>query len=112
MPLQSGVLRRRVTVERLADTPANPFGEQAQTADRWSAVRVVWAGVEAISAREIVQSERTQTSITYKVRMRRQDDLTTKDRLRWDGGVLNIQSILLRGQRLEEQELLCAQQVD
>jgi head-tail adaptor len=44
--------------------------------------------------------------------MRAQPDLTTKHRLRWQGGVLNIQSIVLRGARLEEQEILCAEQVD
>jgi len=112
MPLQSGTMRRRVTIERLADRPANAFNETVQTSDRWEEVRSIWAGVEAISAREAVQSDRTQTSVTYKVRMRVQPDLTTKDRLRWQGGILNIQSILLRGLRLEEQEILCAEQVD
>ena len=112
MPLSGGVLRRRVTIERLGDQPANAFGESVQTAANWSPVRTVWAAVDAISSREAVQSDRTQTSVTYKVRMRTQADLTTKDRLRWQGGVLNIQSILLRGVRLEEQEVLCAEQVD
>lgn len=110
--LSAGVLRRRVTIERLTENVANFYGEAQTTADKWSAVRTVWAGVESVTAREAVQSDRTQATITYKVRMRRQADLTSKDRLRWDGGILNIQSILLRGQRLEEQEILCAEQVD
>jgi SPP1 family predicted phage head-tail adaptor len=112
MALPSGSLRRRVVIERLSEQSTNAFGESVQTPDRWLAVRTVWASVEAISAREAVQSERTQTSISYKVRLRTQPDLTTKDRLRWQGGVLNIQSVLLRGNRLEEQEVLCAEQVD
>lgn len=112
MPLAGGTLRRRVTIERLIEAAPNPFGETVTTSDQWSTVRTVWAGVEAISAREAVQSDRTQTSITYKVRLRTQSDLTTKDRLRWQGGILNIQSVLLRGLRLEEQEILCAEQVD
>jgi SPP1 family predicted phage head-tail adaptor len=101
-----------VTIEKLSDQTLNAFGESVQTSDQWIVVRSVWAGVMAINAREIVQSDRTQNTITYKVRMRAQPDLTTKHRLRWQGGVLNIQSIVLRGARLEEQEILCAEQVD
>lgn len=112
MGLTAGTLRRRVTIEKLSEQSLNAFGESVQTADQWVPVRSVWAGVMAITAREAVQSDRTQTSITYKVRLRTQPDLTTKHRLRWQGGVLNIQSILLRGNRLEEQEVLCAEQVD
>jgi SPP1 family predicted phage head-tail adaptor len=112
MVLTAGTMRRRVTIEKLSEQSLNAFGESVQTADQWTVVRTVWAGVMAVSAREAVQSERTQNVITYKVRMRTQPDLTTKHRLRWQGGVLNIQSILLRGNRLEEQEVLCAEQVD
>lgn len=112
MSLSGGALRRRVTVERLSVHSANAFGESIQTPDAWAPVRTVWAAIDAISSREAVQSGRTQTSVTYKVRMRTQPDLTTKDRLRWDGGVLNIQSILLRGNRFEEQEVMCAEQTD
>lgn len=112
MRLTAGTLSERVTIEQLSEQSLNAFGESVQTADQWVAVRSVWAGVTAITAREAVQSDRTQTSITYKVRLRTQPDLTTKHRLRWQGGVLNIQSILLRGNRFEEQEVLCAEQVD
>lgn len=112
MALNSGTLRHRVTIEKLSEQAANAFGETPITPDQWSPVRTVWANVRAISAREVVQSDRTQNTITYTVRLRTQKDLTTKHRLRWQGGVLNIQSILLKGMRLEEQEVLCAEQVD
>ena len=112
MGLNAGTLRRRVTIEKLSEQSLNAYGESVQTSDQWLPVRTVWAGVMAVTAREVVQSDRTQTSITYKVRLRTQTDLTTKHRLRWQGGILNIQSILLRGNRLEEQEVLCAEQVD
>lgn len=112
MPLPSGVMRHRVTIEKLSDQAANFYGETPITPDQWVPLRTVWANVRAITAREAVQSDRTQTTITYTVRLRTQPDLTTKHRLKWQGGILNIQSILLRGQRLEEQEVLCAEQVD
>lgn len=112
MAINSGILRHRVTIERLSEQAANAFGETPVTPDQWMPLRTIWANVRAVSAREAVQSDRTQNTITYMVRVRTQPDLTTKHRLRWQGGVLNIQSILLKGIRLEEQEVLCAEQVD
>lgn len=112
MTLASGVLRHRVTIERLSEQSSNFYGETPITPDQWVPLRTVWANVRPVTAREAVQSDRTQNTITYVVRLRTQADLTTKHRLRWHGGVLNIQSILLKGVRLEEQEVLCAEQVD
>jgi head-tail adaptor len=44
--------------------------------------------------------------------MRRVPNITTRMRLRWNGGVLNIQSIVYRGKQLEDIELLCAEESD
>lgn len=112
MALAAGSMKQRVTLERLREQSVSAFGEQKATPDQWFAVRPMWASVEAFSAREVLQSDRTQATITYTVRIRRQDDITTRDRFRWDGGVLNIQSIQLRGFRKEEMEILCGQEVD
>jgi SPP1 family predicted phage head-tail adaptor len=104
-------MRRRITIEFPPDE-TNQLGEAVVMSDRWTTWKSAWAAVEAVTAREALQSDRTQTAITYKVRLRTLTGLTTRHRIRWQGGILNIQSILLRGQRLEEQELLCAEQVD
>jgi len=116
MPLPAGAARYRFTVERLKPQSTGRFGERKEGAENWFALDRVWGSVEALSAREIVQSDRTQAVITYRVRIRtysgQKAPLTERDRLRWKGGILNIQSIQLRGSRLEEQELLCAQEVD
>lgn len=112
MALPSGAMQRRVTIERPRENAVNAFGESVVTSDQWLPWKTVWASVEAISAREAVQSDRTQTAITYKVRIRTDLTLKTTHRLRWQGGILNIQSIVLRGQRLEEQEILCAEEKD
>jgi SPP1 family predicted phage head-tail adaptor len=105
-------MRRRVTIERPRENAVNALGEAVVTSDQWTPWKTVWAAVDAITAREAVQSARTQTSITYKVRIRTEPELNTKHRIRWQGGILNIQSIMLRGQRLEEQELLCSEETD
>jgi len=112
MPLPSGVMRRRVTIERPRENALNALGEAVVVSDQWMPWKTVWAAVDAITAREAVQADRTQTAITYKVRIRTESSLNTKHRLRWQGGILNIQSIMLRGLRLEEQEILCAEETD
>lgn len=112
MALPAGALRQRVTIERLKPQSTGRLGEQRQTPDRWAPWQEVWASVQAVSGREVIQSDRTQALVTYTVRVRTREGLTPRDRLRWKGLVLNIVSIQLRGLRLEEQEILCSQEVD
>lgn len=113
MALPAGALRHRVTIERVKPQSVGRLGEQRQTPDRWAAWQAnVPANVTAFSAREVVQSDRTQALISYTVRIRTLKGLTPRDRLRWNGIILNIQSIQLRGLRLEEQEILCSQEAD
>lgn len=111
MPLPSGLLNQRVTIERLKpQASSGRFGEQVTTADKWGEVRTVWANVMSVMANELVQSDRATPFIQYRVRIRTQPDLRAKDRLRWAGRVLNIQAVQLRGLRREEQEILCSEE--
>lgn len=110
MPLPAGLMNQRVTIERLRSGTAGRFGEQPTKSTAWSEVRTVWGNVMAITAQEIVQSDRSQAFVQYRVRIRTVPDLRAKDRLRWAGKVLNIQSVQLRGLRREEQEILCTEE--
>lgn len=104
----AGELKRRVVIEQPREA-VNSLGETTLT---WSEFASAWASIEGLSVREIVQSGRQQAVISYKVRMRRVPGITTRMRLRWNGGVLNIQSILYRGKQLEDIEVLCAEESD
>lgn len=104
----AGDLKRRVVVEQPREA-VNNLGETTLT---WSEYVTTWAAIEGLSVREIVQSGRQQSVISYKVHMRRVPGITTRMRLRWNGGVLNIQSIVYRGKQLEDIELLCAEEAD
>jgi SPP1 family predicted phage head-tail adaptor len=104
----AGDLKRRVVIEQPREA-VNALGETTLT---WVVYATTWASVEGLNAREIVQSGRQQSVISYKVRMRRVPGITTRMRLRWNGGVLNVQSVLYRGSQLEDIELLCAEEAD
>jgi len=110
MPLPAGVMNQRVTIERLKQQAAGRFGEKITTSNQWDAVRTVWANVMSMTANELLQSDRSQAFIQYRVRIRTVPELRAKDRLRWAGRVLNIQGIQLRGLRREEQEILCSEE--
>lgn len=110
MPLPAGLMNQRITIERLRPNSSGRFGEQITTHDKWSAVRTVWGAVFALTASEMLQSDRTQAFIQYRVRIRTISDLRAKDRLKWAGRILNIQAVQLRGLRREEQEILCMEE--
>lgn len=110
MPLPAGLMNQRVVIERLKPQSTGRFGEQVTSSDKWAEMRTVWAAVFSVNANEIVQSDRAQAFIQYKVRIRTIPELRTKDRLRWAGRILNIQAIQLRGLRREEQEILCTEE--
>jgi len=104
----AGDLKRRVVIEQPREA-VNSLGETTLT---WATFTTAWAAIEGLNVREIVQSGRQQSVISYKVKMRRVPGLTTRMRLQWNGGVLNIQSILYRGAQLEDVEVLCAEEAD
>lgn len=110
MPLPAGLMNQRLTIERLKPQAAGRFGEQITNAAQWYEVRTVWGNVLAITANELIQSDRAVPFIQYRVRIRTSPDLKAKDRLRWAGRVLNIQAVQLRGLRREEQEILCTEE--
>lgn len=104
----AGDLKRRVVIEQPRES-SNNLGE---TTLAWVTYATAWASVEGLTAREIVQSGRQQGIISYRVRMRRVPGITQRMRLRWNGGVLNIQSVVYRGKQLEDIEMLCAEEAD
>jgi SPP1 family predicted phage head-tail adaptor len=108
MGTPAGKYRYRIIIQEMRDEP-NGLGEVVPVPhDRLP----VWARVEALMAREYLAADRTKSSVSYKVTMRSLAWLTTKHRLLWNGRILNIQSVLYRGERMEEQEMFCAEEID
>lgn len=112
MPTPAGRKRFRISVERIRPQSVGRLGEQKQAPKNWQEWKRVWASIEALSAREIVQSDRAQSVISFRIVITALPGLTERDRIRWKGGVLNIVSIQPRGYRQEDQELLCTQEKD
>ena len=95
--IRSGDLTERVTIQASSET-INSLGEAVFA---WSDVATVWASVEGVSSREALLAGRQDTSITHRVRLRHNSNLTHASRLVWRGRVLEIVSLLEYDHRTE-----------
>jgi SPP1 family predicted phage head-tail adaptor len=76
--LNAGILNQRVRIERHTQVGNDPrYGPIKE----WQSVDVVWAAVVQDSAAETSSTPGTISSRSYTLRMRRQPDLTEKDRI-------------------------------
>ena len=107
MAIDPGRLRERVTIQQATAT-RNRIGETVQT---WGAFAEVWASVDGLSGREVLQSGQQRAEVTHRVGMRYVDGMTQQMRLSWRGRILEITSLLEHNNRTEH-ELLCVEAID
>ncbi len=87
--VRAGKLRNRVVIQ--TNTPSdNGFGEPVVS---WATLATVWAEVETMNGSEALASgaERTEAPVVFLFRYR--SDVTTDNRLSWDGGLYDIESL-------------------
>lgn len=75
MSLEAGKLRHRVRIERrdyVLDSNGDPWQDPqtGATIRQWTEVATVWADVDAVSAREFMQSKATQGEISARIVIR------------------------------------------
>lgn len=104
--IDTGRMRHRVTLEAEVTAP-NPFGEQVPS---WQAEAVVWASVEPLSGREVLQADQLQSQVTHRVWIRWRQGVEANKRFRHRGRALNILSVHDRDERRELLECLCVEQ--
>lgn len=86
----SGTLRHRVLIQQQVTTRDSDGIEQTA----WVDVATVWASVEPLSAREFIQSGKTQSAVTARITMRYRDGLLPSMRLVHRGEIFNIAGLL------------------
>lgn len=90
--IKSGLLRERVTVQAPATTQ-NVMGEAELS---WEDVGEVFASVEGLSAREILQAMQANAIVTHRIRIRFFPGITHQHRLVWRGRMMEIASVVER----------------
>ncbi len=103
-----GDMRYRVTIQRAAVTR----GELGAQVDGWSTGREVWAGVtyraagsdERTAGKQVVSRNRVDVTLR-----RESGPITATDRVIFQGEVLQVDSVLRTGERMEYLLLECQQ---
>lgn len=101
--MNSGRLNRRVTLKKFAITRGTAGG----FIETWTTLKTVWAAVEPLSGRELIQAQQLGSEADIRIRLRYVIGLTTKCRVICGNHTYEIVSAQNIGLGNEEWELLC-----
>jgi SPP1 family predicted phage head-tail adaptor len=102
MTLDIGRMRERVTIK----SPTEVRSRSGETTLNWDAtLATVWASVEGLSSRDILQAQQANVVATHRIRIRHRDDVTHTHRIIWRNRTMEIASVTDRASR-ETLELL------
>jgi len=103
--MRAGQLRERIEIQRDDGTPD---GLAAHVPD-WTTIARVYARVETLSGRELVEAQQLKQDVTHRVTIRYLSGLTGKHRvLRASDSILNIEAVI-PDERNTRQQLMCRQ---
>lgn len=106
--MQAGKLRHRVAIQAPA-TAQDAYGEAIVT---WGTVATVWASVEPLRGRELMDAQQTQSEISHRVRMRGRTGVTTQMRVLFEGRAFQVEAVLNPAERGIELQLMCREMPD
>lgn len=93
--MKAGVLRERITVQAPKEI-GNSIGE---TTLEWQDAGDVWASVDGLSSRELLQAMQANVVASHKIRIRFMPGVTPHHRILWRGRTLEIASVVEKENR-------------
>lgn len=102
--MRSGLLRKRITLQRSTSTQ-NSLGEDVVT---WANLGSRWASVEPLAGREFENAQQNVSRIETRFITRYTTGITSKNRIVFDNVNYEIESIINVDQRSRELEILCS----
>lgn len=88
-------MRERVTIQ----TPVEARSPSGETTLSWSAVATVWASVDGLSMRDILQAQQANLIATHRIRIRYRPGVTHTQKIIWRGRTMEIASVVERDGR-------------
>lgn len=101
--MRAGLLRERIVIKYKSVTK-NTFGEEVIT---WVALATVWAAVEPLSGRELLEGQSLDVEITTRIRLRYRAGIVPEMLVVHDTHSYNIRSVINSFERKRELVLLC-----
>lgn len=102
--MRSGLLRKRITLQRSTSTQ-DGFGQDVIT---WGDVGSRWASVEPLAGREFEDGQQNISRVETRFVTRYTTGITSKNRIVFDNVNYEIESIINVDQRNREMEILCS----
>lgn len=97
-PIDIGKLSDRVTIK----APTEARSRSGETTLNWdSTVATVWASVDGLSSRDIVQAQQANVIATHRIRIRKRSDVLHTHRVLWKSRTMEIASVTERGEMTE-----------
>lgn len=105
--IRAGELNRLVELQRYSEERDERTGETTET---WRSYGTAWAQVIPVSAAERERADQMNAVVTHKVRMRWDETVTVRDRIKIDARLLVIESAINVDERDEELQLMCREE--
>lgn len=93
--IKAGALKERVMIQAPSEN-RNSLGE---TTIDWEDAGEVWASVDGLSSREILQAMQANVVASHKIRIRFFPGITPHHRVVWNGRNLEVASVVERNDR-------------
>lgn len=87
-------LKHRVTLQRISRAEDGQGG----FTETWDDIATLWASIEPLKGYERMQAMQLKTPTTHRVRLRYRADVTTKDRLIYDGRAFDVAEAINEGE--------------
>jgi len=98
MTIDIGKMKERVTIQ----SPREVRSRSGETTLNWdTTVATVWASVDGLSSRDIMQAQQANVVATHRIRIRKRDDVLHTHRVIWKGRTMEIASVTKRGEATE-----------
>lgn len=100
--IKAGAMKERVLIQAPSES-RNSLGE---TTIGWEDAGEVWASVDGLSSREILQAMQANVIASHKIRIRFFPEITPHHRVVWRGKNLEVASVVERNNRTVHEMLV------
>jgi SPP1 family predicted phage head-tail adaptor len=88
-------MRERVAIQ----TPVEARSPTGETTLSWTALATVWASVDGLSTRDILQAQQANLVATHRIRIRYRAGVNHTHRIVWRGRTMEIASVVEKDNR-------------
>jgi SPP1 family predicted phage head-tail adaptor len=93
--MQIGRMHDRIAIT----SPTEAYSPSGETTLSWVPFAEVWANVEGLSSRDILQAQQANVIATHRIRIRHLEGVTHLQRVEWRGKTMEVASVTERDNR-------------